>query len=582
MNPSYLQPEYDVVIIGAGMGGLTAAGILSRAGLSVCVLEMASKPGGYLAGFQRQQFRFDTAIHWLNQCLPGGLVHTVFEALGTDYPKTARQQRVKRIVGDAHDYLLTANPDDLKAQLQRDFPHEARGLGRFFDTAKQIGHHFNTQSIGLRAFETLEGWEKVRYAWHGLRFIRPFLPHVFYSGDAGVKRGLRRYFKDERLLGLFSSEPDMLSCLIPIGWCYAGDFQNPPAGGAQSFPEWLEHLVTSLGNHIFYHSRAHQILLQDGRACGVAFERHGEQFQVRARHVIATGDVETLYEKMLPPAAVPEDLKARLRKAELYSSSLTLSVALDCDPARLGFHEEMVQLTRQDVPRAALSGGDPQQAEILVMAPSLRNPSLAPTGQGTLAIFMPAWMHHHQNWRAGRDAQGGYVRGAAYTQLKTELAEALLQRVEARVAPGLRQHILFYDVATPITHYRYTGNKDGTMMGARPGKENSQAKIAHYRTPVPNLLLGGHWAELGGGVPIAVKAGFNAALLVLQKQNRAAFAAFAQYTGRQLDAPAIRQHPALRPYANDWQRQPTPAEIAGSVQTIGHRGPRAADTPAVS
>jgi hypothetical protein len=65
--------------------------------------------------------------------------------------------------------------------------------------------------------------------------------------------------------------------------------------------------------------------------------------------------------------------------------------------------------------------------------------------------------------------------------MKEEIANVLIRRVEEQVAPGLRSHILFYDVATPITHYRYTGNKNGTMMGARPGKENMQAKVAHYQ-----------------------------------------------------------------------------------------------------
>jgi prolycopene isomerase len=65
-------------------------------------------------------------------------------------------------------------------------------------------------------------------------------------------------------------------------------------------------------------------------------------------------------------------------------------------------------------------------------------------------------------------------------------------------------------------------------MAARPNKANMQAKVAHYKTAVPNLFLSGHWAEYGGGVPIAVKAGSNAALLVLKQEKPAAFAALAQ------------------------------------------------------
>ena len=63
-----IPPSCDVAIIGGGVGGLTAAALLSQAGLSVVVLERESRPGGYLAGFHRKAFVFDSAIHWLNQC----------------------------------------------------------------------------------------------------------------------------------------------------------------------------------------------------------------------------------------------------------------------------------------------------------------------------------------------------------------------------------------------------------------------------------------------------------------------------------------------------------------------------------
>ena len=65
MSKINCKPFYDVIVIGAGVGGLTAAAMLSKAGYSVVVLDAANQAGGYLAGFQRHRFRFDTAVHWL-------------------------------------------------------------------------------------------------------------------------------------------------------------------------------------------------------------------------------------------------------------------------------------------------------------------------------------------------------------------------------------------------------------------------------------------------------------------------------------------------------------------------------------
>jgi phytoene dehydrogenase-like protein len=127
-----LKDYYDVIVIGAGIGGLTAAALLSKAGLSVCVLEKEPHVGGYLAGFKRKHFIFDTAIHWLNQYGPDGLLDKLFSAIGSDHPKAIEQQRIRRYKGENFDYLLTNHPDEMRDQLIRDFPEDKKGIERLF------------------------------------------------------------------------------------------------------------------------------------------------------------------------------------------------------------------------------------------------------------------------------------------------------------------------------------------------------------------------------------------------------------------------------------------------------------------
>ena len=179
-------------------------------------------------------------------------------------------------------------------------------------------------------------------------------------------------------------------------------------------------------------------------------------------------------------------------------------------------------------------------------------------------------MHYKDEWQTHLDVSGKRVRGKAYQELKKEVAEILITRVEQKLAPTLRSHILFYEVATPVTHWRYTGNKNGTMMGARPGRQNMKNKISHYRTPVQILIMGGHWAVLGGGVPIAAKAGANASLLVLQKENPEAFKSLAGYMNHSVTLEELNSNKCFIPYDQSWIRPLTPAErhsqpSAGSV-----------------
>ena len=563
-----LNDYYDVIVIGAGIGGLTAAALLSKAGLSVCVLEKEPHVGGYLAGFKRKHFIFDTAIHWLNQFGPDGILDKLFKAIGSDHPKAVEQNRIRRYKGESFDYLLTSKPDDLRDQLIKDFPEEKKGIVRMFLKARQIGRSFKNYNKIFRSEETMTFFQKVKNKFRLLEFAIPFIPYLSFTGEHGLKKGLNRFIKNPGLLKIFSGEQEMLGCLIPIGWSYFHDFQSPPKGGSQVIPLWLEHVVEYYQNPVRLQCQVKEIFVEKGCCKGLSFEQRGKLQTLKSKYIIAACDIETLYEKMLPPDAVPAGLKRKLKIADLYSSSITVSLALDCTAESLGLNEELVHLVDENQPFKEQSGGDPRRSEISIIAPSLRDKSLAPENQGTLTLYMPASMDYKNEWETKVDIFGKRVRGEAYQHLKKEVADALISRVEEKLVPGLRAHILFYEVATPVTHWRYTGNKNGTMMGARPGRENMKNKISHYRTPVKNLILGGHWAELGGGVPIAAKAGANASLLILQKEKPSAFQSLAGYMNNTVTLESLNKNSCFIPYDNSWVRPNTPAESMTKHQSL--------------
>ena len=561
MHNDPIKPSYDVVVIGAGISGLTSAALLSRAGLSVGVFEMDSRPGGYLAGFRRKDFRFDSAIHWLNQCGPKGLVTLVFDFIGNDHPTALSQPNIKRYQGDTYDYQLTDNPDDLKDEFIRLFPHEKKGIERFFKDAKQLGSAFNDLPAFSRSLETMSWWEIAAFQMKRLKFALVFLKHIRFTGPEGTVKGLKRYFKDPEMLKIFGSEEELLSALVPIGWAYYGDYQSPPKGGSQVFPEWLAYVVEHMGNDVRYQCRVDKIHLENGEATGISIDRRGERIDVKAKHIIGACDVETLYEKMLPPDAIPAELKEKLNKAQLYSSAVTISLGIDCPVEELGLDDAMLFIVRDDVKRTDHNAGDPHKAGISVLAPSFRDPSLAPPGKGTMTIYCYATFDQDDKWKTEVDENGGLKRGEAYKKFKQEFADILIDRVEKKLGKDIRSHIEYCDIATPITHWRYTGNREGSLMGARPGKANMQAGIAGHKTPVKNLWLGGHWAELGGGVPIAVKSGMNASLLVLKELKPKVFKVLARYVDVHITKEEADKSGLFADYDESWIQELTPAHM---------------------
>ena len=440
----------DVVVIGAGMGGLTAAALLSKAGLAVQVVEMDARPGGYLVGFERGGFRFDTAILWLNQCGPGGSVRRTLDYIAPGAPETPPLRHIRRYKGESFDYLLTDPPDALRDRLIADFPAERAGLLSFFAAARKVGGAFEAVQDYTRTRDTWSAWDYLRSlgaAWHGLKFLR-------YLG-LSTEDGLGRFFRDPRLRSVFCSEVNLVSCLVPIGWAYHGDFQAPPSGGSSALPAFLARAVLGHGGAVHFGCRVTDVLLEGRRAAGVRYQNgSGAPKEIRSRYVIAACDLETLYERALPPGTIAPELLERLRGAQLYPSSATVWLGLDRPAQELGFGEELVFLTRDGDSRASHNSTDPRTSAISVLAPSVRDASLAPAGKGALMFSVSAQLAYGDAWQT----EEGLKRGPAYRAFKQAFADVLIDRVAHSLCPALREHIALTEVATPVTHWRYTGN----------------------------------------------------------------------------------------------------------------------------
>lgn len=510
---SSLTPEtYDVVVIGSGAGGLTAAGLLAKAGLKTVVFEAEAQVGGYLAGFQRGGFHFNTSIEWLNHCAPGGFVHSILRHLGDDMPECPPLHNIRRFKSDSFDYLLSSNPRELCEAMILDFPGDEKGIRAFFRDADRLGARLRLLDRKAVGRETMTWHEKL---CHGAEMLCWLLPIIRYVRTP-IDKGLHRYFR-YGAQKVFNSQESLMGIMVLIAWASSGNIQCSPRGGSSALARWLHERIVASGSQVVLNQRVDQVLLDDRQqACGVLL---ADGRRIAARFVIAACDLQTLYEKMLPKGIIPERLLQGLRNADLYNSYFTIFLGLGCNPAHLGFGEETLHLTRTDITRSEQSGGDPQLTLITVNAPSLRDPTLAPPGKGTVTIHCPAYLDAAEHWHTGE----GLARGADYRRYKEEFANILLDRIEASVAPGLRQQIEVMEIATPVTYWRYTGNTKGSISGSKPTGKNIRAGIAHYRTPVKNLLVGGHCSEYGGGVPIAVKAGMNASLIVLQELLPAAY-----------------------------------------------------------
>ena len=153
------------------------------------------------------------------------------------------------------------------------------------------------------------------------------------------------------------------------------------------FPEWLVHVINSFGNDVHYRSKAVEIKLKGNSVQSLVVDQKGKISEIRCKHIVAACDVEALYEHMLPKGAISSSRLNKLKDAELYQSAVTVSLGLNIPVDQLGFEEEMIFLCKEDIQRTEHNTGDPNKCGISILAPSFRDPTLAPEGKGTLTLY---------------------------------------------------------------------------------------------------------------------------------------------------------------------------------------------------
>jgi prolycopene isomerase len=152
---------------------------------------------------------------------------------------------------------------------------------------------------------------------------------------------------------------------------------------------------------------------------------------------------------------------------------------------------------------------DIEKERMAIRMDSIKNPMLAPVGKHTVAIaaFAPYELF----------TQGGHA-SPHYGEIKEEIVQKIIGITET-VIPGLSSHILVRDASTPLTYERTTLNRHGATMGwYLSAKELS--RIRSQKTPIPNLYQAGHWTFPGGGIPMVIISGINAAKLVLKSMKK--------------------------------------------------------------
>jgi len=490
--------DFDVAVVGAGIGGLTAAALLADAGLKVIVAEQHFQPGGFCQTFQRRLhyngaplvYRFDAGPHDFSGVWMGGPVTAVLERLGV-------AQRIEwRRVEHSYRYpdMVIDVPSDWHAyvaELGRLFPAERAGFEALFAIIRAIHDGMYSPLVSAGGIPglgmTIEGMQEfsqqhpLAVQWLDKPFALLVAQHIANPEARLLVTALTSYISDGS---------EALSCaeMVPIfNYYFHGGYY--PVGGSAKLVDALVAAVRERGGQVWLNSPVKKISVENGHAAGLVL---ADGKRVSARSVVANADLKRTFLELIDAGELPGDFRARIAAAEPALSAFTVHLGIDFVP---------------DIRPVVYVRGEQR---IGITAMSLIDPSAAPVGHSTLTLIRLLPQAEAQSWfPSDRDDDGkAWRQSADYGDRKRRFGNEMIAAAE-QVIPNLSNHIVYRDEASPVTFTRYDWSSTGAIYGVR-----REARLKGVKSPIPGLVVAGS-ATQGPGVEATLISGAFAANALL-------------------------------------------------------------------
>ncbi|WP_195653313.1 phytoene desaturase family protein [Bacteroides cellulosilyticus] len=476
--------KYDVVIIGSGLGGLECAHILSKAGMSVLLLERGTQAGGCLQSYRRHGLAFDTGFHYVGGLDEGQSLHSAFRHLGLLHlPWQRLDNHFDRVTIGNQTFSFAQGYDAFVETLTVAFPAERDALNRYADMLKQCGEQqfdaLNPQtgesSVLSRFFETSA------YQYLTETFHDPLLINVLCG--TSLKMELRK-----ESLPLFTFAHGNGS-FIESSWRLKGD--------GSLIVNSLVDGIRMHGGEIICNTEVRELVEKDGKL---------------VHAVCSNGEIYegTIFISNIHPAVTCNLVKQSSRMKKVYRSRIThlentfgmFTVSLRIKPQTLRYFNWNQYIYKEpDVWTFHLKNNP--VSGVLV---SCRIPEDGSKYVQQVDLLTPMNWSECEQWshtEVGR-------RGEDYKAMKKRVADECITLAE-RFIPGLRDRITGCYTSTPLTYRNYTLTPEGSAYGLRKDFRNPIITLLSPRTPIPNLLLTGQNLMLHGLHGVTMTALFTCA-----------------------------------------------------------------------
>ncbi len=507
------EDTYDVVVIGAGIGGLTCGGILAKNGLSTLVVEQHSKPGGYVTSYKKGKFVFDVP-HVISGLRKNSPVERVVSYLGLKNDiKFIESEPYQKFIYPEHTIRAYTNMERYISELVNAFPKEKANIHRYFETLTTI---WNVVTFELP------------YQPRKLDYLRALVKWRVLTKYKTYRNLLDKHFSDERLKSILSSQWEYLGlpaskisaiAMAMMLMTYHDGGAWYPRRGYEAMAEAFANGLKKHDGTLLLSTPVAKILIDDRRAVGVKL---ADGREIKARYIISNADTKLTFLRLVGEHHLSKKFAKKIRNIEPSVSGFVVHLGVKMELEKLDLkygtvfyyptYDNPERQFRQGVANKLVT--DPDSIGLMLSVPSLKDPAskLAPDGHHCLDIqYMPAPYNYRNKWMT--QPQG--KRGALYKKLKEDFAKKLI-KVAEKVIPDLSKHIVVRDIATPLTYERYTLSSGGGWYDATHTPEQFGWNRLPAKTPIPGLYLTGAGTYPSAGMFGSIISGLLTADVILQ------------------------------------------------------------------
>ncbi|MBN1375960.1 MAG: NAD(P)/FAD-dependent oxidoreductase [Dehalococcoidia bacterium] len=494
----------SVIIIGAGMAGLSAGCYGQMNGYETHVFEMHNKPGGLCTAWEKNGYTVDGCLHWLTGSAPGAGMYKLWQELGMIQGQRIYDPETfyRYESADGHVFDFYTDLSRLQKHMLEIAPEDKAVIKR---TIRAI-RSFSRMNMPVdKAPELYSVFDMLRMAITVLLKMG-----VFSKYSTLTVKELAESFNNPLLRAAWQNAwpPEFASMFVLMTMASMHKKQaGYVIGGSMNLSRAIEKRYIDLGGQINYRSRVTKILVEDDCAVGVILEDGSEH---RAEYIISAADGHTTIFDMLEGNYIDEKIQIDYEQMPIFQPLIYIGIGVnrkfdDIPPAISGICLELKD-------PVIIAGAEQKWLNVRIHN---FDQSLAPDGKTLVTVTIESPFDYWSNLHNDTDS---------YRAEKELVADIVIEQLEERF-PGFKSQVEMVDVATPVTFHRYTGNWQGSYEGWLMTPDAVTLKMSKTLPGLHNFYMAGQWVMAGGGIPSGAMTG-RFVIQMMCRSDKQQFVAF--------------------------------------------------------